>query len=70
MSLNRTQTFELLTSLLIVLIGTFLAYFGYSSWMLAIIGGALFVLSFSRMVRRSGRRADRHSSAGGAQHAN
>ncbi|HEY9030803.1 MAG TPA: hypothetical protein VIM93_05535 [Kangiella sp.] len=66
MSLNRTQAFELFTSLLILLIGSCLAYFGYSSWMLAITGAALFVLSISRVLRRSNRR----NNTGEAQHAN
>ncbi|ACV27800.1 hypothetical protein [Kangiella koreensis] len=66
MSLNRTQAFELLTSLLIALIGCYLAYFGYSSWMLAITGAALFVLSSSRVLRRMTRRSNTRE----AQHAN
>ncbi|MBD3652642.1 hypothetical protein [Kangiella sp.] len=70
MSFNRTQAFELFTSLLIVLIGSCFAIFGYSSWMLAIVGGALFVLSFSRALRSSKRRTDRRSNTGEAQHAN
>lgn len=66
MALNRTQVFELFTSLLIMVVGTALAYFQYSSWMLTIIGSLLFVLSFNRTLRQHTRR----NQITKAQHAN